>query len=73
MLTNALLLLLLFAPDVIRLPSFKLKRGNEGWHEFAWGGVHLVMGAIIFGRPLNLMLYMPFRIFAYSSNILTLI
>ena len=24
----------------------------------------------IFGRPLNLVLYMPFRIFAYSSNIL---
>jgi hypothetical protein len=22
------------------------------------------------GRPLNLVLYMPFRIFAYSSNIL---
>ena len=24
----------------------------------------------IFGRPLNLVLYMPFRIFAYSSNII---
>ncbi len=38
--------LLLLAPDVIRLPS--LERGNEGWHGSAWGGVHLVMGAIIF-------------------------
>ncbi len=25
---------------------------------------------LFFGRPLNLELYMPFRIFAYSSNIL---
>jgi hypothetical protein len=24
---------------------------------------------LFFGRPLNLVLYMPFRIFAYSSNI----
>jgi hypothetical protein len=25
---------------------------------------------LFFGHPLNLVLYMPFRIFAYSSNIL---
>ena len=25
---------------------------------------------LLFGRPLNLVLYMSFRIFAYSSNIL---
>jgi hypothetical protein len=29
----------------------------------AWGG-------LVSGHPLNLVLYMPFRIFAYSSNIL---
>jgi hypothetical protein len=45
-LTNPLLLLLLLTSDVIRLPS--LERGNEGGHGSAWGGVHLVMGAIIF-------------------------
>jgi hypothetical protein len=68
MLTEPLLLLLL-ALDVIRLPS--LERGNEGGHGSAWGGVHLVIGANIFGRPLNLVLHMPFRIFGYSSNIFT--
>jgi hypothetical protein len=46
MITNPLLLLLLLAPDVIRLPS--LESGNEGGHGSAWVGVHLVMGVIIF-------------------------
>ena len=67
-----LLHFLLLAPNVIRLPI--LERGDEGEHGSAWGGVHLVMGANIFWTPikspLNLVMYMPFRIFAYSSNIL---
>ena len=53
-LTNPLLFLLLLAPDVVRLPS--LERGDEGG-----------MGPL---GAVNLVLYMPFRIFAYSSNIL---
>jgi hypothetical protein len=50
-LTNPLLLLLLLAPDVIRLPI--LERGNEGGHGSVWGGVHLVMGVIIFWTPIE--------------------
>jgi hypothetical protein len=53
-LTNPLLLLLLLASDVVRLPS--LERGDEGG-----------MGPL---GAVNLVLYMTFRIFAYSSNIL---
>jgi hypothetical protein len=67
-LTNPLLHILLLAPNIIRLPS--LERGDEGGYGSVWDGVHLVMGATIFWTPLNLALYMPFRIFAYSSNIL---
>ena len=40
-----LFLLLLLAPDVLRLQS--LERGDEGGHGSAWGGVYLVMDAII--------------------------
>ncbi len=68
MLTNPLLLLLLLAPNLIRLPN--LERGDEEGYGSTWSGVHLVMGAIILWTSINLVLYMPFRIFAYSSNIL---
>jgi hypothetical protein len=51
MITNPLLLLLLLAPDVNRLPS--LERGNEGGHGTVWGGVRLVMGAIIIWTPIE--------------------
>ena len=50
-LSNPLLLLLLWAPNVIRLPS--LERGDEGGHGSAWGGVLLVMGAIISWTPIK--------------------
>jgi hypothetical protein len=50
-LANPFLLLLLLAPNVIRLPSFE--RGDEGGYGSAWGGVHLVMVAIIFRAPIE--------------------
>jgi hypothetical protein len=51
MLTNPLLLLLLLAPDVIRMSS--LERGNEGGHGSGWVGVHLVMGVSICWTPIE--------------------
>ncbi len=51
-----------------RLPG--LERGDEG----GWGPPGAVSiwswSPLFFGCPLNLVLYMPFRIFTYSSNIL---
>jgi hypothetical protein len=42
-------------------------RGGEG----PPGAVSIwLWSPLFFGRPLNLVLYIPFRIFAYSSNIL---
>jgi hypothetical protein len=65
---NALLLLLLLAPDIIWLTS--LERGDEGGLRVRLGRCPSGHGRLYFsGRPLNLVLYMPFRIFAYSSNI----
>jgi hypothetical protein len=56
------------APDLIWLPG--LERGDEGG-EGPPGVVSIwSRSPLFFGRPLNLVLYMPFRIFAYSSNIL---
>jgi hypothetical protein len=48
---NPLLLLLLWTPNVIRLPS--LEGGDEGGYVSVWGGVRLVMGVIIFGTPIK--------------------
>jgi hypothetical protein len=50
-LSNPLLLLLLLASNVIRLPS--LERGDEGGYGSAWGRVHLVMGTIISWTPIK--------------------
>ena len=67
-LTIVLLLLLLLAPDIICLSS--LERSDEGG-EGPPGAVSIwSWSPLLFGRPLNLVLYMPFRIFAYSSNML---
>jgi hypothetical protein len=50
-LSNPLLLLLLWTPNVIRLPS--LEGGDEGGYGSAWGGVRLVMGVVISGTPIK--------------------
>jgi hypothetical protein len=64
----ALLLLLLLAPDIIWLSS--LERSDEGG-EGPLGAVSIwSWSSLLFGHPLDLVLYIPFRIFAYSSNIL---
>ena len=51
MLSNSLLLLLLWTPNVIRLPS--LEGGDEGGHGPAWGGVRLVIDVAVFGTPIE--------------------
>jgi hypothetical protein len=50
-LSNPLLLLLLWTPNVISLPS--LERGDEGGYGSVWDGVRLVMGDIISGTPIK--------------------
>ncbi len=59
MLTNPLLLLLLLTTDVIRLTN--VERGNKGGYGSVWGGVHLVMGVIIFWTPIESRLVHTFR------------
>ncbi len=50
-LAHVLLLLLLLAPNIIRLPG--LERGDEGGGGSALGGVHLVMVALVFRAPVE--------------------
>jgi len=62
-LSNPLLHVLLWTLNVIMLPSVEVKRGGMGppGAESVWSWVPLSLG-----RPLNLVLYIPFRTFAYS-------
>jgi hypothetical protein len=67
-LTNPLLLLLPLVSNVIRLSH--LERGDEGCM-VPLGTVSIWSWVLLSsGFPLNLVLYMSFRIFAYSSNLL---
>jgi hypothetical protein len=50
-LANPLLLLLLLAPNVTRLTHLEI--GDKGGYGSTWGGVHLVMAAIIFWTPIE--------------------
>ncbi len=62
------LLLLLLTPNIIRLSS--LERGDGGG-EGPPGTVSIPSwSSLFFGHPLNLVLYIPFRIFGYSYNII---
>ncbi len=68
---NPFLLLFLLTPDVISYQAWReVMRGVMGpsGEESVWSWWTWV--PLSFGRPLNLVLYIPFRIFAYSSNIL---
>jgi hypothetical protein len=66
-LSDSLLLLFFFVSDVVMLSG--LERGDEGG-EGPPGAVSIwSWSSLFFGRPLNLVLYIPFRIFVYSSNI----
>jgi hypothetical protein len=61
------LLLLLQAPNFIRLTALVI--GDEGGYGSVWVRVSLYSGVTVGGRSLNLVLYIPFKMFAYSSNI----
>ena len=50
-LVDSLPLLLLLAPNVIRLPS--LERGDQGGSGSTWVGVHPVMVVLVFGVPIE--------------------
>ncbi len=64
LLSIPLLLLLLRTSNVVRFPSVE---GGDEWGG-TWGRVRLRIDITVFGT--TIVLHIPFRMFAYSSNIL---